>query len=239
MTRLILTFITCLLLNTQASASINMFVGASVGAFSGDTKVIEKSGSNIGSIEAAATGESISFLTGVELERGHYYLAGEVFGGFTNASSTNYENTGSVDDFVDTVKIRSIYGGALLPGYIFSNGVIIFTRVGISGARFTVTESLPNTNPQPSTAPSIFTKSSTHQVGLQLGGGTKIPLNDEFSLRFDYIFTKHHNFSNNVFASAKAKFKPTSNEAKVSILFNPNRVIKEIAAFSHRKHNVA
>lgn len=114
-----------------------------------------------------------------------WYLAGEVFVG----DSANIDNFRDASG--DGVRTSWNYGLSLIPGYMITNHVLGYVRVGAQRARFST--------------------EGTSKTGWHTGVGLQTNLYSNWDLRGEYVFSKY--------ASISGLGKPRSNQFNLGLVY--------------------
>lgn len=161
----------------------------------------------------AASGVFGSLFAGYARHYQSFYLAGEING---NLSSTNSKS--SNDEFIHLsftatkYKMNRNYGISLLPGFLYSDSLLFFGRLGYTNGHFqsiTTDVSLANT--------------SKNLDGFRAGLGLKQMLNPHWGVRMEY---SHINYAKVRFAtldnatSKLTSIHPQANQFEFALIYN-------------------
>lgn len=107
-----------------------------------------------------------------------FYIAGEIFGA-NNLNSRNYRTT-RVGQAGFSNKTTWSYGADILPGYLITDSLLGYLRLGVVESRFRGA-GFP-----------AFTNSSLNKTGYQIGGGGQVNITRNWDVRAEYIFSKYN-----------------------------------------------
>ena len=142
------------------------------------------------------------------------YLGAEIFGNYSNyqmnyaeqlyKSSSKRHSTSSYNlsaDWQNSPKLNPFqYGIDLRPGFFIKPNLLLYTRFGYAKAQITQTNNTQETVEYYDSASSkeSFSTSTHHQTsGFRVGGGFEYLINEDWSLRLDYIYTEYGSLYSN------------------------------------------
>ena len=128
----------------------------------------------------------------------HFYLGLEANADFQNLQVTNNPDvTESVSGFQlnmpTTVNLKNEFAVTLNPGFVFNNNTLIYGKIGPAWGRFNIDgDATYNQNlGVPASASANVEDDDSYDCGLRLGLGIEHYLNDNLSLKLEYINTNY------------------------------------------------
>jgi opacity protein-like surface antigen len=221
-----------MVLTVSQGAMAGFYAGAGIGTTYMKTKLSNTADVTVASQQTSQSYDDYNSNTNVDgtllFGYGHVfpnrtYLALETFANYTSlktdaALNTTYTNANS------TLKMNSVYGLRVLPGYQFTPKVIGYAILGyavgnakIDSTTVTTLDGNQLTNTQ--------TSDSKYLDGYQIGLGATSPITDRLALRGDVIYTGYQN-SDVVTTSSSGRLtdtttiKPYTLEANVSLVYH-------------------
>jgi outer membrane immunogenic protein len=200
-----------------SSWSIGPYIGLGVGPdlidFHQNAHISQLNNFNvIDKTHLAASGVFGSLFAGYARQYNGFYLAGEVNG---NISSTRFKSEN--DEFIHLsfaatkYKINSNYGISVLPGYLYSNTLLFFGRLGYTNGHFkSITSDVSLANV------------SRNLDGFRAGLGMKQMLNPHWGVRMEYShieYSKVH-FSALDNGTKTTSIYPQANQFEFGIIYN-------------------
>ena len=140
-----------------------------------------------------------------------FYLGGEIFADWTNASNTLDV---TVPGFVNTnfpFTVNSSYGLGLLPGFKMTDSTLTYIRLGWNWANMT---SKANVTALPA-GPTVSGSKSNTSNGFVFGVGMETLLVDNWSLRGEFDHTWYSNFN-----VAGTSVNPSDNQYMLAVLYH-------------------
>lgn len=189
-----------LFMSANASfAQPGAYIGFGVGANQGSWSIQDANNVNYG---AGSHGVIGTLLAGYALNADRFYLGLEGFiTEASNKSGTKRINNGTVSRYV---RQTYGYGFGVLPGYMITDGAIVYARGGAVRSHFQVRDTSVGRNV--SNAPT--------QTGVQVGCGVQVAVAPNFDLRGEYAYTSYRSYSN-----ANGRFTPRDNQLGLSLLY--------------------
>ena|GEM_PF-1690104 len=222
---LTLLFFTITFVMTLANAASGFYVGGGLGPEIANFRVtshIKVTGvSNIkDDNQLSGTGGFASLFLGYGkplsewgLKTNQFYLGGELN---ANASSLSHQN--SNDEFfhrtfsTTTYRMRYSYGASILPGYLYTDNLLFYGRVGYSSANFTI-----------STSDASLADINRNLNGIQWGLGVQPSLNKQLAMRMDYTYIVYQSTSISTrpssFVRKNTQFTPYVNQIEFALIY--------------------
>lgn len=142
------------------------------------------------------------------------YLGAEIFGNYSNYQMNYGEHLGrfpATDQVHPTYSLSADwqnsprlspfqYGIDLRPGFFIKPSLLLYTRFGYAKAKIIQANNTQETIDYDDSASSKenFSTSTHHETsGLRIGGGFEYIINEDWSLRFDYIYTAYGSLYSN------------------------------------------
>ncbi len=161
------------------------------------TGVLDQSNSNL-----SAKGTVGNLFLGYGQYYDWFYIAGEIFGNYSDAD-TSFSQLSYQSDF----DVRTSYGASILPGIRLSQAALVYGRIGYTRSYFSAKENMPG----------AFQLNTTDWGnGIHYGIGIEAALYRNWSLRGDYTYTYYGSFSSSIGTS----FQPVNNQFMLSVLYH-------------------
>lgn len=177
--------------------------------FTGTSDALIASGSN----DLSATG----WVGGLFLGYGryfsnYYYLAGEIFGNYSNADgSLNLTNTGSSAVYNGKFTVNGSYGLAVLPGLKLTDSSLLYIRLGYNWASLKYREF--------TTGASAASKSNT-EGGFAYGIGLESLITGPWSVRGEFTHTNYGSFKTSMGTGFSTSVNPSDNQFMVGLNYH-------------------
>lgn len=141
----------------------------------------------------------------------YYYLAGEVLGNYSGAS-TSWSVTSASGTLNSNFNAYGTWGLALLPGIKLNNDSLLYVRLGYDWTRLKASSSF-------TTAAGAVTSGSTSNWsgGFVYGLGLESLIYQNWSMRTEYSHTNNNNFSSN---SGVTSWNPADNQFMVGLIYH-------------------
>jgi outer membrane immunogenic protein len=141
-----------------------------------------------------------------------YYLGGEVFGNYSNASENfNTSDTDGVTPIAynGKVNVNGSYGLALLPGFKINDATLGYVRLGYNWASIKYQES--------ETGVGSASKTNT-SGGFVYGVGMETLIAANWSVRAEYTYTNYNSFNTSL--GAGTSVEPADNQFMLGLLYH-------------------
>lgn len=140
------------------------------------------------------------------------YLGGEAF--LNGGSATT--STKTIDNGSQTAKLTSTYnyGIDFVPGIKVTPSTMIYGKVGLSEARFKLTENLA-----PGFTSGVAGTSSENRLGGRLGLGAQTDVSTNFAVRGEFVHTAYRGFTEPSNAGFQNRITPKTNTATIGLVY--------------------
>lgn len=182
------------------------YVGANLGLNSNSFNFKNAAGNtNTHFNSTGLTGGAFAGLGGIVSQ--NIYLGAEAFvnGGSMSTATKTTDNLGTTDK----IKMTYTYGLDFVPGYMVTENIKVYAKVGIVRSRFKLTQ----TPVQPSSLGSGSTYNTV--TGGQLGLGVQTAVARNVDVRGEFVHTSYSSFTaygNNI--------KPRNNQVNLGLVYN-------------------
>jgi len=197
-------------MQAQAADNGGAFNGGYAGVLAGYESFNAKStDTGIGSLAGlsssgnyGATGTTGGIFAGYGKEFGKFYLGAEAEASLGNAQEKTNITLGNSYVYTD-VQHKYDYGLSIRPGFLVSDNLLLYTRIGFVRSRFDDNATDTNVNLN----------------GLRLGLGTEFALSNNLNARLDWVYT---NYQSNNYSDAYqiSKTDTSSNAFRVGLAYH-------------------
>lgn len=157
-------------------------------------------------------GESVSLFGGYGQYYDWFYIAGEIFAKFNNASTSDALVIGDTT-YNTNITMRNTYGISIIPGVKLTNSSLFFLRFGAMRTMIKTQEYGIGIGP---VGTAYSEPRSPWGNGISFGGGIETAVYKSLSLRLDYNHTSYAAFT----TLLGTKFSPSNDEVTLGLLYH-------------------
>lgn len=199
---------TLLASSSIAFAETIPYLGADIGFNSGNVKLKDTSNNNTNYGYHGYLGGLFAGI-GTDYNQ-NTYLGVEAFGKESSAVTGTKTISTPRGLANDKIRMRYSYGVSFIPGYKFTEGTMLYMRLGVIRSRYELHQTLP-----PASATSNTDRNTA--TGAEFGLGAETCINRDWAIRGEYDYSTYRSFT-----SFSNKITPRDSQFNIGLIYKFN-----------------